>query len=106
VLYLRSSFLRLNTSNSTNPVANGSMADGSGVLATSPLIENAMLNVCEPPTMSVPMRSQSGARFSSRVQACRSVNPEGNGVPGGAIGFGAESQKKLPSERSTCGTKK
>jgi hypothetical protein len=30
----------------------------------------------------------------------------GKGVPGGMIGFGAESQKKSPFDNSTCGTKK
>src|ERR1051326_4513603 len=42
-----------------------------------------------PPMMSVPMRSQSGARpGSDRIQLCRSVAPAGKGVPGGAIGRG------------------
>src|SRR5262249_5562773 len=65
-----------------------------------------------PPMMSVPMRSQSGAKpGSNRIQLCRSVAPAGNGVPGGAIGLGAESHRKLAaagalSESPTLGTKK
>src|SRR5262249_59799990 len=57
-------------------------------------------------------RSQSGASDgSSRIQLCRSVTPAGNGVPGGTIGLGAESQRKsAPAgalfESPTCGTKK
>src|SRR5438874_7483558 len=47
-------------------------------------------------TMSVPSRNQSGSRNESRVQACKSVKPAGNGVPGGTIGLGAESHKKSP----------
>jgi len=56
-----------------------------------PLSENAALNVGAgaPPTMSVPTRSQSGANAALRMNTWRSGV---NGVPGGAIGFGAESQ--------------
>src|SRR6476620_10118256 len=75
-----------------------------------PFRENVMVKVGagEAPTISVPIASQSGSRNSSRVQACKSVEPAGNGVPGVTIGLGAESQKKLPvaSVISTCGTKK
>jgi hypothetical protein len=82
-------------------------ADGSGT--TLPSNENAMLNVgivaVGEPTISVPMRNQSGARFSLRIQACRSGG--GNEVvPGPAIGFGADSHRKFPSDKCTCGTKK
>ena len=42
-----------------------------------------------PPTMSVPIRSQSGARLASRIQLSRSAE---KGVPGLVIGLGAESQ--------------
>ena len=74
--------------------------EGSGI--TEPDSENAALKVGAgvPPTMSVPTRSQSGARLlgeiSSRVHSCRSVNPGGNGVPGATIGLGADSHKKSP----------
>src|ERR1700733_13221587 len=55
--------------------------------------------------MSVPTRDQSGSRFSSRIQVCRSVKPGGKGVPP-VIGLGADSQRKSPLLSSTCGTKK
>src|SRR6266851_10330314 len=63
---------------------------GAGIAV--PARENAPLNVggVVPPTMSVPTRSQSGSRFASRVQACRSG---ANGVPGGTIGLLPDSQK-------------
>ena len=56
----------------------------------SPERENVMLNVGGvsggvAPMMSVPIRSQSGARFELRIHACRS--PE-KGVPGDTIGLG------------------
>jgi hypothetical protein len=54
-----------------------------------------MLNV-PAPMMSVPMRSQSGAKFALRTHACKSVVPAGKGVPD-VIGLGAERNRKLPS---------
>ena len=58
-----------------------------------------------PPTMSVPIRSQSGSMPPSRVQLCRSGM---NTVLGGTRGLVADNQRKLPSVpvSSTCGTKK
>src|SRR5690348_16545729 len=53
------------------------------------------------PTMSAPMRSQSGARFSFRIQLCRSPTKFG-----GVVGFGAESHRKSPLLNSTSGRKK
>ena len=47
------------------------------------------------PMMSVPIRSQSGAKLALRIHACKSVVPAGNVVPE-VIGFGAERNKKLP----------
>lgn len=58
-----------------------------------PLREKLALNVV-PPTMSAPIRSQSGSRFALRIQLCRSGE---NGVPGATMGLGAESQRKLPA---------
>jgi len=78
--------------------------EGSGTVV--PVKVNAALNG---PwlVMSVPMRDQSGASApgpSLRIQLCRSV---ANGVPGAMIGFGAESQRKLPAlPKSTSGRKK
>src|SRR5262249_28434565 len=57
----------------------------------TPLREKLALNVV-PPTMSAPIRSQSGSRFALRIQLCRSGI---NGVPGNTMGLGAESQRKL-----------
>ena len=51
----------------------------------SPVRENVILNVgavAPPPTTSVPIRSQSGARLELRIQACRSF--------GAGITFGAD----------------
>src|SRR5262249_37114192 len=65
-----------------------------------------------PPLMSVPIRSQSGARPGSNpIQLCRSVPPAGKAGPGGTVGPGAESQRKsapagAASESPTLGTKK
>ena len=69
--------------------------DGSGTV--SPLIENDALNAGAgvPPTTSIPIRSQSGSRFSLRTQLCKSF------VKGGLVGLGAESQRKSPLVRST-----
>src|SRR5436190_396406 len=69
-----------------------------------PRRENVPLKVVLP-TMSVPTRSQSGSRSALRIQAWRSGM---KGVPGGTIGFGAESQRKCRSGfvSWTCGTKK
>jgi len=51
--------------------------------------------------MSVPMRNQSGARASLRIQVCRSpVNS------GGAVGRGADNQRKSPRLAATSGRKK
>ena len=44
------------------------------------------------PTMSAPMRSQSGSRFAFRIHDCRSG---ANTVLGGTRGLVADSQKKL-----------
>src|SRR6202023_784523 len=63
---------------------------------TVPVNENAALNGPWLVT-SVPIRSQSGASVpgpSFRIQLCRSG---ANGVPGDTIGFGADSQRKLPA---------
>src|SRR5262249_58844306 len=83
---------------------------GSGMVW--PASENAALKVggVVPPTMSVPMRSQSGARLfaeiSSRVHDCRSVTPGGNGD--GTRGRVPDSHRNSPvgGVISTCGTKK
>src|SRR6266436_4216184 len=67
---------------------------GAGIAV--PASENAVLNVggVVPPTISIPTRSQSGSRLASRVHACRSVTPRGNGVvpPAPVMGLEAESQ--------------
>src|SRR5436189_1600503 len=55
------------------------------------------------PTMSAPMRSQSGARSSFRIQDCRSGK---NGVPGARMGLGADSHRKSPLLNDTSGRKK
>jgi len=96
--------LHVRPASPTSPEPRRSAVPGSGTEA-SPLSENAALNVGGgvPPTMSVPTRSQSGSRAASRVHACRSGV---NGVPGGTIGFGADSHRKSPVASSTCGTKK
>ncbi len=64
-----------------------------------PVKENVALKVggIAPPTMSVPTRSQSGSSAASRIHSCKSVTPDGNAVPGGTMGLGADSQKKLPA---------
>src|SRR5262245_24173088 len=73
--------------------------------------EKLLLKVA-PPTMSWPTRSQSGARpGSKRIQLWRSVESGGKGVPGGAIGLAADSDRKSApagalSDRPTLGTKK
>ena len=75
------------------PVPNKNSVDGSGTAV--PSREKAVLNVggVAPPTMSMPTRSQSGSRAASRVHACRSVTPGGNGVvPAPLIGLDADSQ--------------
>ena len=66
--------------------------------------ENVALNVGagEPPTISVPTRSQSGSRNSSRVQLWRSVAPAGNGVPGKTIGLGYFTNPTLNLERTVA----
>jgi hypothetical protein len=75
----------------SSPVAVNKMLEGSGTAV--PFTEKAALNATPPPTMSVPTRSQSGSRLVSRVHACRSVTPLGNGVvPAPLIGLDAESQ--------------
>jgi len=56
-----------------------------------------------PPTISVPIRSQSGAKASFLIQLWRSGV---NGVPGATIGLGADNQKNSPSLTFTVGTKK
>src|SRR5260221_165276 len=53
------------------------------------------------PTMSAPMRSQSGARLSFRIQLCRSPTNSG-----GAVGLGADSHRKSPLLNNTSGRKK
>src|SRR5262249_31074317 len=70
-----------------------------------PLREKAALNVggVVPPTMSVPMRSQSGSRLASRVQLCSSG---AKGVRGATMGLGADDQKKGPVLGRPGGTKK
>ena len=47
--------------------------------------------------MSVPIRSQSGARLSLRVQLCKSVAPGG---------LGADSHRKFPLDSNASGRKK
>ena len=83
----------------------GKMAAATAGRAASvvPVKENAMLNVGAgaPPTMSVPMRSQSGSRLALRIQACRSPVNCGGLLPA------AESQKNVtPLLVRTWGTKK
>ena len=89
-------------SSTARPIPSSKRLEGSG---TSPLSENAALNG---PSwvMSVPIRSQSGERSPFRIQLCRSVKPGGNGVPGGTIGLGADSQRKFPLDNMTSGRKK
>ena len=64
-----------------------------------------MLNVggVAPPMMSVPIRSQSGAKLELRIQACRSPT---NAFPGGTIGLGADRYRKSPLVSRTSGRKK
>src|SRR6266571_8495427 len=62
--------------------------------SVSPESENAALNGPWA-VMSVPMRSQSGAKASLRIQLCRSGM---NGVPGATIGLGAESHRRRPTD--------
>src|SRR5881296_679834 len=71
----------------------------------SPVRENAILNVRAgvPSMMSVPIRSQSGAKSELRIQACKSPK---NGVPGGTIGFGADRDRKLPPVTTMFRTEK
>jgi len=71
----------------------------------SPVSENVILNVggVLPPMMSVPIRSQSGAKSELRIQACKSPL---NGVPGATIGFGADTNRKSPPATWTSGRKK
>src|SRR5262245_27371914 len=68
---------------------------GSGTASPDRLKDALNVGNGSPPTMSWPIRSQSGARSSFRIQDWRSVTPGGNG-DGGPIGLGAESQKKSP----------
>ena len=56
-----------------------------------------------PPIMSVPIRSQSGAKSELRIHACRSP---AKGVPGETIGLGAKRYKKSPPLTMTSGRKK
>jgi len=54
---------------------------------------------CDQPSALIPDWLRVGRHIAVRgspVQACKSVTPAGNGVPGGTMGLGAESQKKLP----------
>ena len=97
---------RRNSPRPTTAVPNINRVAGSGI--ASPVRENVALKVGNgvPPTMSCPTLSQSGSRAASRVQLCKSVNPAGNGVPGAAIGLGADSHRKSPLLSSTWGTKK
>src|SRR5262245_21234110 len=90
---------------STTPAGKAVGATATVGQASDPDSEKVPLKVGPgaPPTMSVPTRSQSGLRLALRIQVCRS--PE-NGVPGASIGLGADSHKKCPEERPTCGTKK
>src|SRR6266566_5525 len=69
----------------------------------SPLRENAILNVSPSTIMSVPIRSQSGARFELRIQACRSPR---KALPGGTIGLGADKYRKSAPVTKTSGRKK
>ena len=89
--------------NAPRPVANSGRVAGKGV-AVTPSSEKAALNVggVVPPTMSVPMRDQSGSSAASRIQLCKSVKPAGN------EGFGRspDSQKNSPPLTCTWGTKK
>src|SRR5690348_1599680 len=74
------------------PEARSRRVEGSGMV--SPLSEKAALNVGAgvPPTMSVPIRSQSGSKLEFRIQLCKSGV---NGVPV-VIGFGADNQRNSP----------
>src|SRR5262249_27681666 len=73
----------------TETPANSARGPGSGTAV--PFRVKAPLKVV-PPTISVPMRSQSGSRSALRIQLCRSGR---NGVPGATIGLDPDSQKKL-----------
>lgn len=76
------------------PSSSNTKVPGSGIVL--PLSENAALNVGagSPPTMSVPTRSQSGARSSFRIHVCRSGL---KGVPVAPIGLAADNQRNSPS---------
>ena len=82
---------RLTQGNKERPPSNSTIVEGSGMVSrtVAPVRENAALNVV-PPTMSVPIRSQSGAKFSLRIQLCKSG---AKGVPDELIGLDAESQR-------------
>src|SRR5579864_7187394 len=71
----------------------------------SPLRENAILKVSPSTIMSVPIRSQSGAKLELRIHACLSPT---NALPGGTIGLGADNKRKLAlaSFTETSGRKK
>ena len=70
-----------------------------------PASENVMLKAAVPwlVMISVPIRNQSGAKFTLRIQACKSGL---NGVPGATIGFGAARYKKSPPVTWASGRKK
>ncbi len=71
---------------------------GSGTGSSSPSRVKAALNMV-PPTMSVPIRSQSGSRSPFRIQLCKSG---AKGVPSGpTMGLTDDSQKKSPLGNST-----
>jgi hypothetical protein len=74
----------------------------------SPFRENVILNVGAGvlSMMSVPIRSQSGTKLELRIQACRSVTPAGNDVPGATIGLGADRYRKSPPSTCASGRKK
>jgi len=67
----------------------------------SPARENDILKVVVPPTMSLPIRSQSGFRFEFRIHACASPANKGD-----EANLGADKYRKSPSARRTSGRKK
>ena len=68
------------TTTSEDHAGQSSADDGAGNGSSVAISVKAALNVggVAPPTMSVPMRDQSGSSAASRIQLCKSVKPAGN----------------------------